>query len=185
MRLELIEAVAVEPVSLAQAKLWLRVDHDAEDDLIGGLVASARDYIEGQTGLALAAQSWRLSVPPFALPVELPRPPFGELLGVQALQADGTTDDLMLADFFTVGVDPARILLRPGACLPWNTLELRFSYTCRLAAGVPPRAIQAIRMLIAHWYENREAIQSESRFVDQEPPHAVTALLDTLKLARL
>src|SRR3954469_14002780 len=169
MRLEPLAAVAVEPVSLAQAKLWLRVDHDAEDTLIAALVSAARDYVEAQTGLALAPQTWRLSVRPTDLPVELPRPPFGALLSAEALLDDGTTRAVPLGDLLEVGVEPALVSLRYGAALP---------------AGVPPRAMQIMKLLIAHWYEHREAA-ADSTDEFREPPYSATALLDTLKLMRL
>src|SRR5215213_5238149 len=156
MRLEPLAAVAVEPVSLAQAKLWLRVDHDAEDDLIAALVSAARDYVEAQTGLALAPQTWCLAVRPTELPVEMPRPPFGSLLSAEALLDDGTTRAVPLGDLLAVGVEPALVALRQGATLPSSTIELRLEYACALPAGVPPRAIQVMKLLIAHWYEHRE-----------------------------
>src|SRR3954449_2969810 len=121
MRLEPIAAVVVEPVSLAQAKLWLRVDHDAEDNLITALVSAARDYVEAQTGLALAPQTWRLAVRPSELSVELPRPPFGALLSAEALLDDGTTRAVPLGDLLAVGAEPALVTLRYGAALPSNT----------------------------------------------------------------
>src|SRR3954453_8682079 len=153
MRLEPVTAVAVEPVSLAQAKLWLRVDHDAEDDLISALVSAARDYVEAQTGLALAPQTWRLAVPPSALPVEMPRPPFGALLSAEALLDDGTTRAVPLGVLLTVGVEPTSVPLPQGGPLPPNTVELGLDYPCALPAGVPPRALQIMKLLIAHWYE--------------------------------
>jgi len=39
-----------EPVTLTEAKLFLRVSHTAEDELIGTLIAAARQRVEAATG---------------------------------------------------------------------------------------------------------------------------------------
>ena len=45
------------PVSLAEAKLFLRVEHDAEDGLIQTLIDAARARVEGDVGLSLTSTS--------------------------------------------------------------------------------------------------------------------------------
>lgn len=42
-----------EPVSLTEAKLFLRVSHEAEDGLIETLIAAAKARVEQATGLTL------------------------------------------------------------------------------------------------------------------------------------
>src|SRR6185295_19907165 len=57
----LLTGPAVEPVTLAEAKLFLRVEHDDDDDLIAALVAGSRIHVEAQTRRALITQTWRLT----------------------------------------------------------------------------------------------------------------------------
>ena len=42
-----------DPVSLDEAKLFLRVSHDIEDALITTLVAAAKTRLEGEVGVSL------------------------------------------------------------------------------------------------------------------------------------
>ncbi|MGH7018709.1 MAG: head-tail connector protein [Brevundimonas sp.] len=45
------------PVTLTEAKLFLRVEHEAEDWLIQTLIDAARARVEGEVGLSLASTS--------------------------------------------------------------------------------------------------------------------------------
>jgi uncharacterized phiE125 gp8 family phage protein len=49
----LLTGPAIEPISLAETKTFLRVEHDDEDQLITALIAGARSHIEAQTQTAL------------------------------------------------------------------------------------------------------------------------------------
>lgn len=52
-----------EPLTLAETKAWLKVDHDAEDTLIQLLIATARERCESITGLSLMVQQWVAYLP--------------------------------------------------------------------------------------------------------------------------
>jgi hypothetical protein len=58
MHLTLTAPPALEPMSLEEAKLHLRLDDVAEDDLIAHLITAARLHVERSHGLALIAQGW-------------------------------------------------------------------------------------------------------------------------------
>ena len=45
------------PVDLTEAKLFLRVEHAAEDGLIATLIEAARARVEGDVGLSLTSTS--------------------------------------------------------------------------------------------------------------------------------
>ncbi len=185
MRLETVATAGAGPVPLADAKLWLRVDHNHEDGLIEQLVLSAANYVERYTGAAMTPQTLRVAVSPWEIPFSFPCPPFGALQSADALLYDGTVLAFdMAACFFVAGTEPGRLHIKPGFYIPGGTVELRFTYTTNPPATMPAAAVQAIRMLTAQWYENREAAGASATEL-AEPPNAVKALLSTLCVARL
>ncbi len=60
MSSKLLTGPAVEPLSLDEAKTFLRVEHSDDDQVIGALIASARMHVEAQAKIALITQSWRM-----------------------------------------------------------------------------------------------------------------------------
>jgi uncharacterized phiE125 gp8 family phage protein len=51
---------AAEPLTLAEAKDFLRVTQDDDDSVVAALIASARILVEAQTRRALMTQQWRI-----------------------------------------------------------------------------------------------------------------------------
>ncbi len=82
----LLAGPAEEPVSLGEAKAFLRLDGDAEDGLVTTLIAAARLHLEGTTGRALVSQSWRvvLDAWPDSRVVALPVAPLVSLSAITA-----------------------------------------------------------------------------------------------------
>lgn len=57
-----------EPITLDDAKLHLRVDNDAEDDLIESMITSARTSCERRMQRSIISQSWILTQSSFGHP---------------------------------------------------------------------------------------------------------------------
>lgn len=57
MQYKVIDAPDVEPISLSEAKTYLKVDHNDEDTLIATLIKAAREYIESHIGRAMITQT--------------------------------------------------------------------------------------------------------------------------------
>jgi uncharacterized phiE125 gp8 family phage protein len=60
MSATLIIAPAIEPLSLNEAKAFIRVEHEDDDDVIASLIIAARVHVEAQTQRALISQTWRI-----------------------------------------------------------------------------------------------------------------------------
>ena len=60
-------APGAEPVTLAEAKDHLRLQHASEDELLAGLIRAAREDVERATGMALIDQTWRLALDALAM----------------------------------------------------------------------------------------------------------------------
>ena len=147
-----------EPVTLAEAKAELRVDHGSEDDLIGGLIRAAREEVEQTTELAMIEQGWRLAIDrmPGNCRVLLRRGP------VRAISAYGRDGEAALLEPSDYQLDPlsrpARLHFEvaPGDLRIFNGIEIDFTAGYGEAAtDVPDLLKRAVLMLVAHWFEFR------------------------------
>ncbi len=91
----LVTAPTAEPVSLAEAKLHLRVDDNADDVLIGALITAARQHAEHDTRRALVTQTWKLVLDAFPESViTLDRAPVSAVVSVVYTDPDGVSQTL-------------------------------------------------------------------------------------------
>jgi hypothetical protein len=135
----LIAGPGEEPVTLAEAKAFARIDGTEEDALVGALIAAARLHVESVTGRALVTQTWRLVLNCVSgRLVQLPVVPVSGLIEAPegaALQGDS----VLLA-------------------APVDALTLDYTAGYGDAADVPADLRQAVLVLIAYWYEHRDSV---------------------------
>jgi uncharacterized phiE125 gp8 family phage protein len=192
MPLILTAGPAAEPISLEDAKLHARVDGDSEDLLIGSLLLAARLHIERSLDLALISQSWSLYLDhwPGASFVELPLAP---LITVDAIRLySNTGSSVSIAPGLYV-IDAAshrpRIARKDGQGWPVpgrtiNGIEIAFTSGYGATADDVPMPIrQAIKMLVAHWYEVRSPVNIGS--IATRVPDTVSDLLMPYRIQRL
>lgn len=154
---------SAEPVTLAEAKAHLRLDHSSEDELLSGLIRAAREEVERAAGLALIEQSWRLVLEkwPRNGTVAVPIHPVRDILSVTAYGPEGEVSLVNPSSYQADTVSrPARIGFReaPPALRTMNGIEIDFTAGFGEAGtDVPDLLRRAMLLLVAHWYEFRTA----------------------------
>lgn len=159
MKYAVTTAPSAEPVTLTEAKVHLRtVTGDTSEDaaVISPLITAAREYCENVTGRALAEQTIKAYPDTWGL-WRLPRPPILTLTSITCYDRDNTAYLLDASAYQLDTVDGlVNILSAPGIDLrALNPIEVEYTAgytTC------PKTIRQAMLLLIAHWYENREAV---------------------------
>jgi uncharacterized phiE125 gp8 family phage protein len=159
----LLSGPALEPLTLAEAKAFLRVEHGDDDLTIAALIAGSRIHVEMQTRRAMITQIWRLIRDgwPADGRLMLSPTPLQEILAARIYESDGMTLDIDLQVFVAdkpagiVGFAPWAVPL-PGRAVGGIELDMKVGYGDS-AADVPEPLRHAVRLLVAHWYENRHA----------------------------
>ncbi len=157
MSLALNTPPATEPVTLDQARAWLRVESGAdEDDLITSLIPAARARAEWHSGRAFITQAWTLWLDRAVPCIEIPLPPLQAVASVMTYAPDGTASVLDGGDY-TVDVPGSRLLLKqlPLNMRAINAVAIAFTAGYGAAADVPAPIVQAILQIIAALYAHR------------------------------
>ncbi|MGA7972558.1 MAG: head-tail connector protein [Pseudolabrys sp.] len=185
----LLAAPAVEPIALADMKTFLRVETSDDDDIITALIAGSRIHVEAQTRRALITQSWRLSRDswPEDGRIDVLPAPLQTLTAARVYDEDGTARDVDTQNFVLALAASALAfapwaLPMPGRLVAGIELDVVVGYG-DAASDVPEPLKQAIRLLVAHWYENRALVANGTSRA--ELPQTVAALLAPYRVLSL
>ena len=204
MPMQLMTPPAGEPISLAEAKLHLRVDFDDDDSLIQVLISAARQAAETLTNRQLMAARWRMvldsfpgpslmGVPAgqtFTLPghaVLLPKSPVASVVEIRYLDMANAWQVMPAANYTVDSVcEPARITPVFGQIWPISlpqigTVSVVFDAGYGSAAAVPEGIKTWIKLRVGSLYVHREEVASMTRGrIDPLP--FIDGLLDPYKV---
>ncbi len=158
MHIAITERPEAEPLSVQQAKDWVRADNDEENTLLAALIRAAREEVERLSGYALGEQSLQLWLDAFpcAKVLPLPRPPLLTVDEITYVDRSGNVQTLA-ADAYEVDKDAMPGSVRVLTEWP-RTLSMqgavRIKYTCGYTV-VPERLLLATRYLVEKWYGDR------------------------------
>lgn len=185
----LLTGPAEEPISLADAKSYLRIEAADEDGLVTALISAARLTVEAGAGQILVNQSWRLVLDAWPSDGCL-RAPISPLLAVTAVRVRDQAGAATVLSPSTYVVDvasrPGRVLFPGAPPAPGRPIGgIEVDITAGLsatAAGLPESLRLATRRLVAFWFENRGDVAAPG-----EPalPADVVALMAPWRRGRL
>lgn len=163
--LALVTPPASEPVTLAEAKLFLRVDTTADDALVTELLTAARKRCEEWRGMAFIQQTWDYTLDAFPrrgageldpwftpeggyvphfptpyysdVPITLPRFPVLSVGSVKYTPYNSTQQTLSSANYIvdTANLRQARIIPNIGQLWPFDLLQAINGVVIRFDAG--------------------------------------------------
>lgn len=170
----------------------LNQGYTSEDTYLTSLITAARQYCEDFQGRAYITQTFELALPYFPREIEIPK---GNLQAVDSItyknSAGVTTTLTVNTDYVTsirgiVGrVVPAYSKTWPSFIpFPLDPVIITFTAGYGTAADVPEKVIQAMKLLIAHWFINRAPL-SQTMIVQKELSFTLSALLWQDRLVKL
>lgn len=177
---------ATSPISVSQLRDQCRIDHPDEDDLLADYLAAAVEHVAEAAGIAIGRTVYRLTLD--RLPADvilLPRPACVSVDAFAWTDSDGADQSLADPDAdlqIDLSGQPARIAPLPGQSWPAAASDrlgvVRITFTAGSDAGVPARALQAIRLTAGTWYANRESVSERRMSV---LPHGADRLIGGMR----
>jgi len=162
----LVTAPSEYPVSIDQCKSDLRIQHEMDYDLIDDFIAAATDYAQEYLGKKIISQTWDFSTSyaDSCDRIYLPYANAQSITSIKYYDADNVEQTLTVADYYFYKLDDKAFLM-PKPDKNWPVVYSRIdAITIRFVVGyggateVPAAIVRAIRLLVAHWYEHREAV---------------------------
>lgn len=185
----IIAAPSLTMVTLADAKLHLKVDSWDDDTLITTLINAAESFLDnysGITGRALLYQTWEQKFDAFYARHDLPIGIASSIVSVKYYDINNV-QQTVTGSTYQLFTDQLGSYVETAAGMSWPNCYSRTDAVAiqwvagygSTAATVPAAIIVAMKMLVAHWYEFRGVILTDKRM--EQIPMAVIALIEQFR----
>jgi len=164
-RVERVTAPTEQPVTVADAKRHLRVEHSDDDLLIQRLIETAVAFVDvkGALGKAMITQTWAEWFAPNPSEIILSLGPVQSVSSISYYDTDNALQTATLSNFYVLGPS-TRTVIKPKSGYTWPTTftrddAIKVQYVIGYGdsfTDVPSNVRHAILMLVSHYYENRE-----------------------------
>lgn len=187
----LVTDPAILPVTLGEAKAHLREDGDEQDTLITAMIEAAVSHLDAWTGIlggrCLVEQTWKQEYDCFARCLRLPLFPVISIESVTWRNEDGQISTISDTNYLLrTDERGSYVRFHDGYTFPTGLHESA-AVAVTYVAGYPntedatpastvPAAIKAaILLMVAHWFNNREAVSAEGLTEVPASAHALIA----------
>ncbi|MEM6493691.1 MAG: head-tail connector protein [Pseudomonadota bacterium] len=157
-----VTAPASLPVSVADAKTFIRVDHDDEDALISTLIGAAVSRAEGTTGTRFVAQDVTIAADGWSDLDQLPIGPVRSVASIIYEDSDGVDQTLAAERYEVFGAGLSQGI-RPviNDAFPDDARCIEGSILVTMSVGydsLPEGLIAALLLMVGDLYANRETV---------------------------
>lgn len=158
---QVVTDVAVEPITLSDAKLHLRITHTADDAWVTSAIGRAREMAEHICERSFAPKTLRIVLPYWSAAIELPNGPVNAVSHVKYLDQSDAEQTLSSQLYYLDTKSSLAVLRRmPSVTYPLLSERedaVRVQYTAGTWVAPPRTAIHYMLLLIGSMNENREA----------------------------
>lgn len=175
---------AIQPVTLAEAKLWARIDHSEHDEMVASMLAAAIAHLDGYTGVlgrCIINQTWNQKFHDWCMDLRLPFPDVSSITSVKYFDASNV-EQTVSSSLYELLEDERGCFVRMTDDFTDPSLyddrsdpvSVTFVAGYGAAATDVPGAIKAaIKMLVSHWYDAPAAGDQQMT----EIPFGVSAMI--------
>lgn len=185
----IVTAPTIEAITVAQASDHVRVDSAADQEYIAALIPVGRQYVEDMTGKVCSRATFRVVAASWeslgGKTLSIMRSPLVAVTSVKYYSGWGTSQTTMTVNtdyivcaatepgIIQLATDPPAVATRPDA------IEIIFTAGPERPEQSPPALRHAIKMMVAHLYEERVPVSVQEL---KEIPHSLHALIENQRI---
>ncbi len=174
------------PVTLTEMKTHLRIDGSDEDTLVQSYIDAATSYLDGATGIlgrCLLTQTWAVKLPSFpSADFKFPFPDVdGSAVVVKYYDSDDVEQNVAAAEYSVhEGAASAHLTFRSTYTIPSiadrdDAVSITFDAGYGAASDVPAAIRNAIMIMVARAYQDREGVEASGGGMSRDPVYMLIA----------